>query len=452
MQHSDKAGNSASMQAFGQTRWSLVAALRNPGSACDRNPLAELSGSYRYPVYAYIRRTGARPESAWQLTQRYFDWLGGEIRAREPAFGGRFRLFLLNRLQQFLADETAAREYPAPAPACPSDELADLERRLVREHAGGQPPALAFERSFGLEVIARSAARMQHPNIVTIHEIGEHDGLPFFSMRLVAGNSLAHQLAADGPLAPAHAAAMMQIVAEAVDYAHRLGVLHLDIKPGNVLLDEHGEALVADFGLARRLEETLAGVSEEVSGTPSYMAPEQVQMGLLLAQAPVLIDQFNIEGAAPLSAELSPDGTLLALACDDYSLRWFDTATLTERGRLSVEGRPTLSGLPHLPMLLRFVDNQRLLVTLDWPSQLGSPLNLDGHLIDLKRGAFVEPPADFADLASIAYALDAHHALLFGHGGRIELWRVDPWRRLLPIIPFAGTRPAGRGSGANCAT
>ncbi len=60
------------MQAFGQARWSLVAALRNPGSACDRNPLAELSGSYRYPVYAYIRRFGATASDAQDLAQEFF--------------------------------------------------------------------------------------------------------------------------------------------------------------------------------------------------------------------------------------------------------------------------------------------------------------------------------------------------------------------------------------------
>lgn len=120
---------------------------------------------------------------------------------------------------------------------------------------------------------AQSAARMQHPNIVTIHEIGQHEGLPYFSMRLVEGQSLAERLQA-GPLPPREAARLLKLVTEAVDYAHRLGVLHLDLKPANVLIEAGGEPLVADFGLARRLDEGLAG-SEEVSGTPSYMAPEQ---------------------------------------------------------------------------------------------------------------------------------------------------------------------------------
>ena len=124
---------------------------------------------------------------------------------------------------------------------------------------------------------AQSAARMQHPNIVAIHEIGAHEEMNFFSMRLVHGGSLANMLARSGAMKPVDAARMLRTVAEAVDYAHRLDVLHLDLKPGNVLLDENGNPQVADFGLAKRLDETLTADVSEISGTPSYMAPEQAQ-------------------------------------------------------------------------------------------------------------------------------------------------------------------------------
>ncbi len=125
---------------------------------------------------------------------------------------------------------------------------------------------------------AQSAARMQHPNIVSIFEVGAHDELNYFSMQLVRGESLASLLSRAGPQDPRRAAALLRTVAEAVDYAHRLGVLHLDLKPGNVLLDERGEPQVADFGLARRLDDSLSVDSDEVSGTPSYMAPEQATL------------------------------------------------------------------------------------------------------------------------------------------------------------------------------
>lgn len=125
---------------------------------------------------------------------------------------------------------------------------------------------------------AQNAARMQHPNIVTIHEVGSFEGLQFFSMRLVRGESLSSRLRRGARFSPREAAALMRTIAEAVEYAHSLGVLHLDLKPANVLLDEAGIPYVADFGLARRLENALAVDNDEVSGTPAYMAPEQAQV------------------------------------------------------------------------------------------------------------------------------------------------------------------------------
>lgn len=121
---------------------------------------------------------------------------------------------------------------------------------------------------------AQAAARMQHPNIVEIYDTGVRDGLYYFSMRLVKGKTLSDRLRSEGPMEVKQAARLMRTIAEAIDYAHRLSVLHLDLKPGNVLLAEPGEPLVADFGLARRIDE---GPSEHdnISGTPSYMAPEQ---------------------------------------------------------------------------------------------------------------------------------------------------------------------------------
>lgn len=121
---------------------------------------------------------------------------------------------------------------------------------------------------------ARAAARMQHPNIVEIHDTGEREGLYYFSMRLVSGPSLAQRVSQHGPLPIREAAGLLRTIAEAIDYAHRLGVLHLDLKPANVLLGPHGEPLVADFGLARRIDEG-PNAAEDIAGTPSYMAPEQ---------------------------------------------------------------------------------------------------------------------------------------------------------------------------------
>jgi len=122
---------------------------------------------------------------------------------------------------------------------------------------------------------AEAVARLQHPSIVQIFEVGSHDGRAFFSLEFVAGGSLAQKLAGT-PLPAAEAAALVEELANAVQYAHERNVLHRDLKPGNVLLTEHGRPKLTDFGLAKSLDSddgrTRTGA---VVGTPSYMAPEQ---------------------------------------------------------------------------------------------------------------------------------------------------------------------------------
>ncbi len=124
---------------------------------------------------------------------------------------------------------------------------------------------------------AGAAAGLSHPNIVPVYQVGEHDGQPYFVMKLVAGRTLA-SLVKNGPLLPRRAAGYLLAIAHAVGHAHGRGVLHRDLKPSNILIDSDEQPLVTDFGLAKRVEggESLTGTGA-VLGTPSYMAPEQVE-------------------------------------------------------------------------------------------------------------------------------------------------------------------------------
>jgi tRNA A-37 threonylcarbamoyl transferase component Bud32 len=183
---------------------------------------------------------------------------------------------------------------PPPAPAAPPRRVAGYE---VLEEVGRGGMSVVYRarqahpaRLVALKVLlvgghadaerrarflaeADAIARLQHPHIVQIHEVGEHDGLPFLALEYVAGGSLAQQLGG-GPLLPRAAAALLELLARAVDFAHEHGVVHRDLKPANVLFAPDGTPKITDFGLAKhqRPDLTATGV---VLGTPGYMAPEQ---------------------------------------------------------------------------------------------------------------------------------------------------------------------------------
>ncbi|WP_254508389.1 serine/threonine-protein kinase [Anatilimnocola floriformis] len=125
---------------------------------------------------------------------------------------------------------------------------------------------------------AEAAARLRHPNIVGIHDIGECEGQHYFSMDYIEGKSLS-DLLKDQALQPRHAAKLMEAIASAMHYAHVEGVVHRDLKPSNVLLDASGSPLITDFGLAKQVHsgggQSQMTMSGTVVGTPSYMPPEQ---------------------------------------------------------------------------------------------------------------------------------------------------------------------------------
>src|SRR5213082_3091213 len=144
-------------------------------------------------------------------------------------------------------------------------------KRVLSYHSDSRETLSRFRRE------AEAAASLDHPNILPIYEVSEsEDGLPFFSMKFAAGGSL---LDAAPALRnePRRSVALLAKVARAVQYAHGQGILHRDLKPGNILLDGHSEPLVSDFGLAKWLEPTgHLTHTPTVFGTPGYIAPEQV--------------------------------------------------------------------------------------------------------------------------------------------------------------------------------
>jgi serine/threonine protein kinase len=163
---------------------------------------------------------------------------------------------------------------------------------------------------------AESAGSLQHPNIVAIHEVGEHEGHHYFSMDYVDGQSLAEQVRT-GPLPAKRAAEYVKSIAEAIHFAHERGILHRDLKPSNILIDSSNQPRITDFGLAKRLEEesdlTLTG---QVIGTPGFISPEQAsgKGGTVGPQTDVYslgaILYFLVTGRAPFSSS-SPQQTMM---------------------------------------------------------------------------------------------------------------------------------------------
>ena len=169
---------------------------------------------------------------------------------------------------------------------------------------------------------AESVARLNHPAIVPVYEVGEEDGRLFFSMKYVGGDTLS-RLLDEGPLPPRQTARILVSVGRAVHYAHQKGVLHRDLKPSNIIIDENGNPHVSDFGLAR----PISGAADltrtgAVLGTPAYMAPEQAagNRGHVGPQSDVYslgtILYHMLTGRPPFQAHSPVDVVLMVLEQD----------------------------------------------------------------------------------------------------------------------------------------
>jgi serine/threonine protein kinase len=158
-----------------------------------------------------------------------------------------------------------------------------LDRRVavkvLRAPVASDP---ALRARFGAE--ARAAARLSHPNVVTVFDSGEQGGTPFLVMELLPGRTLADELA-QGPLSPERAQTVGLEVLGGLAASHRAGILHRDIKPANVLLAEDGTARLADFGIAKSIEGGDATATGLILGTVAYLAPERLAGGAATAQS-----------------------------------------------------------------------------------------------------------------------------------------------------------------------
>jgi len=249
---------------------------------------------------------------------------------------------------------------------------ASLNRQVaVKVLIGGQFASPSFLQRFRRE--AEAAASLNHPNIVSIYEVGEHEGQPYFSMELIEGRSLA-ELVRDQPLPARQAAQLLKTVAEAVHFAHGRGVLHRDLKPSNVLVDAAGVPHITDFGLAKFVAQasppaSSGGVHAARSGSPSGRGrPENPQAGTpalpditLTGQVLGTPNYMPPEQADPKRGPASAASDVYSLGAILYQLLTgrapFMAETLTQTLRLVVESEAVSARLlsPGVPQDLETI-------------------------------------------------------------------------------------------------
>jgi len=252
---------------------------------------------------------------------------------------------------------------------------------------------------------AEAAARLDHPGIVSIFEVGECDGHPFYSMQFVEGTTLAKRLL-QGPLPAREAADLLAKVADAVHAAHARGVLHRDLKPSNILIDAAGEPHVSDFGLAKRLEvEESVTHTGAILGTPCYMSPEQAagsrgdvgptsdvwSLGAILYQM--------LTGRPPFQAASPMDTLLAVLESDPPVPRSIDRQVNRDLEMIALK---TLQK----PQELRYATAADLAVDLR--------AFLDGEPIAARQGGL-------ADIVARLFR-ETHHAVVLENWGLLWMW------------------------------
>jgi len=279
-------------------------------------------------------------------------------------------------------------------------------------------PNAALASSIDLQRLraeALAAARLRHPNIVPVYEVGEQDGQPWFSMQYIPGSTLSERLQR-GPMPPREAVSLLIPVVDAIGAAHRAGVLHRDLKPGNILIAEDGTPFVTDFGLAKRVsvdDHVSAGAADlhsltqsgAILGTPAWMSPEQA--------------------AGQTDA--------IGVAADVYSLGAILFAMLT--GRPPFQGASPLDTVlmvleqdpPGICMLNRAVDSDLEMIVLKC---LQKPQDLryastTALAADLRAWLNSEPiTARSSTIAQVMTRLfrESHHAAILENWGLLWMW------------------------------
>jgi len=140
-------------------------------------------------------------------------------------------------------------------------------------------PNLVWETDFVERFLreARAAARLKHPNIVTIYDVGQESGWYYYVMEYLEGQTLSELIQRRGPLSSEQAISILRPLADALDYAHHEGLVHRDIKPGNILLGKAGRVTLTDFGIARAAQQARLTATGTIMGSPTYMSPEQTK-------------------------------------------------------------------------------------------------------------------------------------------------------------------------------
>jgi serine/threonine-protein kinase len=252
---------------------------------------------------------------------------------------------------------------------------------------------------------AESAARLDHPNIVPVYEVGERDGQPYFVMKYVEGTTLAERLAA-GPLPPREAAALLAPICDAIHFAHGRGILHRDLKPSNILIDLGGQPHVTDFGLAKRVTgDSQITRSGAILGTPSYMAPEQAagnrgQLGPasdVYSLGTILYQMLT--GRPPFQAATPVDTLLLVLEQDPLPPRLLNPRADRDLEMIALKCLQKPPGLRY-PTAKALGDDLRAYL-LDEP-------------ISARSGLFSQVIA--------RWFRETHHATVLEHWGLLWMW------------------------------